>query len=1039
MHLHKEIAQVSGPTYCNGQTLVEHVTYALSDKIYSYGTEEQELDVSVQAWVEGEQKNASGTVPSFSRMQTRSGAASMILGNIFSRDTKLITKATPATILATSSSLIAMKPVLDQLSLLYSSATPLVAHVSSLDLSPITSNYVSDYTRALAISREGGYAVISSSSAHEIQHMALFATIASSELPTVHAYDGLRVAREDTRVVDVLDQSALKKAYVNVLQNQASISKKADDSERISKLLKNMNTELGTEYGLFEFHGSPDASTVFVVFGSPEAAIARLVATQLSSLGEPIGVVNVRVYRPFVEAAFLKVLPRTTSRVAVLGQVYDSADVSDSSATSILYSDVLGALAMSDEWANKRPTVLDVKYTRETQWRAGTMATAFRRLQKENVIDIASLESATEIGIQAEQYVQWDIDNSDSAQAASRIACVLAMEGKQNVNYAASFDNYAEGGVLCSEIKTSAKAIEACYPVEQASLAVVTDLQILSSYNVADGIKADGTLIFKHNKPEELEKKLPSNLKKQIIDKQIKVLVLNTSDVNDVSDSAILQLIALKLATELPDDAIVEKTAAMCDASKEHLTNVLKDLETILITYDTKEWSSVEADSKQLPGFLLPNSFVANTEKESVPIENEKSAWQLAAKQLAFKEAFEFQSSLRPDLVEKTWQVKVQANRRLTPGTYDRNIFHIEFDITGTDLKYELGESLGVHGHNDAYQTEAFLKWYGLDPDELIRVPSLDDSTIMETRTVFQALQQNVDLFGRPAKKFYEALAEYAEDDKERKLLSSLSTPEGAVDFKRRAEVETVTYADLLEEFKSCHPPIEELVQMIPPTKRREYSISSSQKVHPNSVHLLVVVVDWKDQRDRERFGQCTRYLSRLEIGSQVTVSLKPSVMKLPPKPEQPIIMAGLGTGLAPFRAFVEERAWQKAQGHKIGAVMLYMGSRHQKEEYLYGEEWEAYRDAGIITTLGQAFSRDQPKKVYIQDVMRSTMIDIRTALMNQEGSFYLCGPTWPVPDVQEVLEEAIRSHAETMGEKVESAKVIEDLKENRRYVLEVY
>ncbi|KAJ8608554.1 hypothetical protein MRB53_039608 [Persea americana] len=392
MHLHKEIASIVGPTYCNGQTLVEQVAYSLSDKIYSYGTEEQELDVSVQAWVKGEQKSASGSMPSFSRMQTRSGAASMILGNIFARDAKLITKSSPATILATSSSLIAMKPVLDQLSLLYSSATPLVAHVSSLDLSPITSNYVSDYTRALAISREGGYAVISSTSAHEVQHMALFATIVSSELPTIHAYDGVRLAREDTRVVDVLDQNALRQAYTAVLQNQASIAKKADTTERVAKLLHNMNTELGTEYGLFEYFGAKNASTVFVVFGSPEAAIAKLVAQQLAAAGESVGVVNVRVYRPFAEEVFLSVLPQSTTRVAVLGQVYDSDDVLDSSATSILYSDVLGALAMSDEWASKRPTVIDVKYTREMQWRASTMATAMKLLTTQNEIDITSLE-----------------------------------------------------------------------------------------------------------------------------------------------------------------------------------------------------------------------------------------------------------------------------------------------------------------------------------------------------------------------------------------------------------------------------------------------------------------------------------------------------------------------------------------------------------------------------------------------------------------------------------------------------------------------
>lgn len=88
------------------------------------------------------------------------------------------------------------------------------------------------------------------------------------------------------------------------------------------------------------------------------------------------------------------------------------------------------------------------------------------------------------------------------------------------------------------------------------------------------------------------------------------------------------------------------------------------------------------------------------------------------------------------------------------------------------------------------------------------------------------------------------------------------------------------------------------------------------------------------------------------------------SVMKLPAHSTQPLIMAGLGTGLAPFRAFVQHRAWEKQQGKEIGSVLLYMGSRHQREEYCYGEEWEAYQDAGIITLLGRAFSRDQPQKI---------------------------------------------------------------------------
>ncbi|KAI7683417.1 hypothetical protein KC353_g21445, partial [Hortaea werneckii] len=114
---------------------------------------------------------------------------------------------------------------------------------------------------------------------------------------------------------------------------------------------------------------------------------------------------------------------------------------------------------------------------------------------------------------------------------------------------------------------------------------------------------------------------------------------------------------------------------------------------------------------------------------------------------------------------------------------------------------------------------------------------------------------------------------------------------------------------------------------------------------------------------------------------------------------------------------------------------------RHQREEYLYGEEWEAYQDAGIITLIGRAFSRDQPQKIYIQDRMRQTLHDIRRAYLREEGAFYLCGPTWPVPDVTSVLEEAVEVESAAAGDKKkkDGHKEIEKLKEEGRYVLEVY
>jgi sulfite reductase (NADPH) flavoprotein alpha-component len=298
---------------------------------------------------------------------------------------------------------------------------------------------------------------------------------------------------------------------------------------------------------------------------------------------------------------------------------------------------------------------------------------------------------------------------------------------------------------------------------------------------------------------------------------------------------------------------------------------------------------------------------------------------------------------------------------------------------------------------------------------------------------------QNLDILGKPPKRFYEALAGFATNEKEKAKLEALGGTEGAEEFKRRSEVDTVTYADILQEFQSAHPSFHDLVRIISPLKRREYSIASAQAVTPTSVALMIVVVDWVDTKGRTRYGHTTRYLSLLQPGAKVTASVKPSVMKLPSSDTAPLIMAGLGTGLAPFRAFVQYRAMQKAAGKEIGSILLYLGSRHQREEYLYGEEWEAYLDAGVITLLGCAFSRDQPQKIYIQDRMRETMEEVVKAYVREGGSFYLCGPTWPVPDVTDVLMEAIREANKASTKKINAKNEIEKLKEEGKYVLEVY
>ncbi|KAJ3087253.1 hypothetical protein HDU96_004572, partial [Phlyctochytrium bullatum] len=352
-------------------------------------------------------------------------------------------------------------------------------------------------------------------------------------------------------------------------------------------------------------------------------------------------------------------------------------------------------------------------------------------------------------------------------------------------------------------------------------------------------------------------------------------------------------------------------------------------------------WAEAEAEGHGLP--VVPRATVALKKVHQRSEDDEPELTIRTVKRHApalpvlFREAYGLKRVLRPDVPDKTFVVKVTENRRLTPESYERNVFHIEMDIKGTGLKYEIGEALGVHGHNDPEEVKAFLEFYGADGAQVLAYERATEegATRVEYRTLEQLLVQTVDLFGKPGKKFYQSLVEHATVMAERERLGWLGSAEGAEDLEKLVEDETPTYADVLRMFPSARPSVDVLLTLVPDIKPRHYSISSSMNVHPDSVHLLVVAVDWKTKSGKLRTGQCTRYLQQLGVGATLTVSVKPSVMKLPPSHEQPVIMAGLGTGMAPFRAFVEERAYQRARGVKVGPMVLYFGARHRSEEYL--------------------------------------------------------------------------------------------------------
>ena len=221
------------------------------------------------------------------------------------------------------------------------------------------------------------------------------------------------------------------------------------------------------------------------------------------------------------------------------------------------------------------------------------------------------------------------------------------------------------------------------------------------------------------------------------------------------------------------------------------------------------------------------------------------------------------------------------------------------------------------------------------------------------------------------------------------------------------------------------------IFRKLPP---RLYSIASSPLAHPDEVHLTVAAVRYQSH-GRERKGVCSTFLADLmEPGDLFPVFVQPNKnFRLPENPATPIIMVGPGTGIAPFRAFVEHRAATGATGKN----WLFMGDQHYLYDFLYQLEWQEHLKSGALTRLDVAFSRDQPEKIYVQQRMAEHGADLY-AWLEQGAHFYVCGDAERMAvDVHETLICIIEKYGSKSRETAES--YVEDLKKSKRYQRDVY
>ena len=357
------------------------------------------------------------------------------------------------------------------------------------------------------------------------------------------------------------------------------------------------------------------------------------------------------------------------------------------------------------------------------------------------------------------------------------------------------------------------------------------------------------------------------------------------------------------------------------------------------------------------------------------------------------------------------------VNSLMTEGS-DKETRHFELSLKDSGLNYLPGDSLGVVPTNCEQVVTELLNAAGLTGEESI---TLGEDTMILKDALMHRLACTV-LSKIQIKKFNEI----AQSDLLADLLK-IENKDDLVDYMWGREL-----IDLFIEYPQSGLNAQDFIGLLRPMPPRLYSIASSLSAHPEEVHLTVAVVRYEGN-GKERKGVCSSYLAE-RVGERVPCYLHPNKnFKLPEDPSIPIIMVGPGTGIAPFRAFVEERRVTGATGKN----WLFFGDRSQKTDYLYENEWESYQNDGLLNDLDLAWSRDQEKKVYVQHKMLEKKAQLWSWL--QDGAiFYVCGDA---SRMAKDVDQALRTIAQEEGDMSEedAAAWVKNLLKERRYLKDVY
>eukprot|EP00074_Homo_sapiens_P066810 XP_011516847.1 NADPH-dependent diflavin oxidoreductase 1 isoform X1 [Homo sapiens] len=407
--------------------------------------------------------------------------------------------------------------------------------------------------------------------------------------------------------------------------------------------------------------------------------------------------------------------------------------------------------------------------------------------------------------------------------------------------------------------------------------------------------------------------------------------------------------------------------------------------------------------------------------------------------------------SQEPPSESKPFLAPMISNQRVTGPSHFQDVRLIEFDILGSGISFAAGDVVLIQPSNSAAHVQRFCQVLGLDPDQLFMLQPREPDVSSPTRlpqpcSMRHLVSHYLDIASVPRRSFFELLACLSLHELEREKLLEFSSAQGQEELFEYCNRPRRTILEVLCDFPhtAAAIPPDYLLDLIPVIRPRAFSIASSLLTHPSRLQILVAVVQFQTRLKEPRRGLCSSWLASLDPGQgpvRVPLWVRPGSLAFPETPDTPVIMVGPGTGVAPFRAAIQERVAQGQTGN-----FLFFGCRWRDQDFYWEAEWQELEKRDCLTLI-PAFSREQPpalfsalqeQKVYVQHRLRELGSLVWELLDRQGAYFYLAGNAKSMPaDVSEALMSIFQEEGGLCSP--DAAAYLARLQQTRRFQTETW